>query len=207
MTYFSNFPTIDYNGKKIRDITKRTIAIDSIKNNGVPMQAFQLNENERSDFLAAALFQRPEFDYIFFLINDIVDPYHEWYLPQDLFDQFVINKYGGESLSVRYYYYYDRYQRILDTSFKVTFEKYINFTTGERALFEGVESTKTIITPATYDALSASEQTAYTAVTNRDYEAEENAKRKYLNGVLPEYGSLINRQIRASLNDQQVNLS
>ena len=80
-------------------------------------------------------------------------------------------------------------------------------TANEKLLYEGVESTKTIVTPETYDALTATEQTNYTAVNNRDYEAEENSKRKYLNGVLPEYGSIINRQIRTSLNDQPISLS
>lgn len=204
--FFSNFPTIDYNGKKIRDITKRSIAVEKIKNVGVPLQPFKVEENERCDYLASALFSRPDFDYIFYMLNDIIDPYYEWYLTQEQLDEFISTKYGVTSLSVRYYYYYDMYELITNTDYKIDPDTYLPLSSTDKLLYRGVESSKLFVTPETYDALSPTTQTLYTPVSNRTHEYNENEKRKYLNIVLPEYGSVINRQIRASLNDQPLNL-
>lgn len=204
--FFSNFPTIDYNGKKIRDIMKRSIAIEKIKNVGVPLQPFKLEENERCDYLASALFSRPDFDYIFYMLNDIIDPYYEWYLTQEQLDELIATKYGGESLTVRYYYYYDMYELISNTDYKIDPTTYLDLTSTEKLLYQGVETSKLFVTPETYDSLPAAEQPLYTPVSNRTFEYDENEKRKFLNIVLPEYGNVINRQVRATLNDQPINL-
>lgn len=200
--YFSNFPSIEYNGKQIKNIMKRSIAFERIINLGVPLQALELQELERPDYIAEVLFERPEFDYILYMVNDIMDPYYEWYLTQTQLDSFIGNKYGATSNDAKYYEFYQQYRSKINQNIIIDFDTYVSLQTDERQQYEKILESVLLVTPETYDQLSENMKQFYFIVTNSEYEKRENDKRRFINVVATQNSTVIHKQLRQSLNNQ-----
>lgn len=97
-TYFSNFPTITYNGISCIDITKSVKFDTQLLNNPYVMQTIPILQECRSDQLSNQIYNDPYMEWIVFLSNQIVNPY-EWYLTQDQFYEYIQNKYGDYILA------------------------------------------------------------------------------------------------------------
>jgi hypothetical protein len=93
--YFKNFPTIHYKSENVdtvlcnilvkgnlRDISKKAI-----------LQTLAIQEGDRADYIAHLLFNDSSYDYLFYILNDIIDPYYEWYLTAKQLDEYIKDKY------------------------------------------------------------------------------------------------------------------
>jgi hypothetical protein len=103
--YFFNFPIIKYESDNtntlLRNILVRGNLRESSKN--TVLQTLNIKEGDRSDYLAHLLFQNSSYDYLFYLLNDIIDPYYEWYLSQKQLDQYILDKYNTTKNDPKYY--------------------------------------------------------------------------------------------------------
>lgn len=200
--YFSNFPSIEYNGKTIKDIMRRSTAVEKIINLGVPLQPLELRELERADYVSDALYNRPEFDYILYMVNDIIDPYYEWYLSQNQLDSFIDNKYGITRSNPKYYEYYNNYKSKNNPNKIIDLDQYKQLSAVDRQEYEKIAESVLLVTPDTYDSLSEDDKQFYFVVTNEVFERRENDKRRFVNVVAAEFSGTVNKQIRQSLNNQ-----
>lgn len=98
--YFTKFPTIEYGGTVCTDITRRVKLSDSTKNALTLYYNYQVKDGTRADRIADAYYNDPYLDWLLYLTNEIVDPYYQWNLSEEDFQQFLITKYGSFEASV-----------------------------------------------------------------------------------------------------------
>lgn len=96
--YFSRFPLTIYNDTAVLDISRR-VRIDNV-NKEVPNLFYpvEIHSGTRPDVIADAYYKDPELDWMIYMSNEIVDPYYQWYLNEEEFNQFVIDKYDDYAL-------------------------------------------------------------------------------------------------------------
>jgi hypothetical protein len=92
--YFEKFPVIEYDGNMAVDLTVRTTLMDVVSHNPYIYYPYQLSDNERADQFSYRYYDDPYKSWIIYLTNKIVDPYHEWYLSQEQFNEFITKKYN-----------------------------------------------------------------------------------------------------------------
>lgn len=93
--YFDKFPLITYSNTQIVDITKRVAILDSVSKNPYVFYPYDISDSERADQLSSRYYEDSYKSWMVYLTNKIVDPYHEWYMDQQQFNDFLIKKYGS----------------------------------------------------------------------------------------------------------------
>lgn len=95
--YFEKFPEIVYQGKNMRDVTRRVNFLKQTVENPYVFLPYTIQEGERPEDIAYHYYGSTEYTWLVYLSNNIVDPYHEWPLSEELFNQYIIDKYQEES--------------------------------------------------------------------------------------------------------------
>lgn len=95
MSYFTEFPQVDYGGTKCIDITRRVRLQESILRQPTLFYPFVLKNEMRPDTLAFDYYKDPSAEWVVQLANQIIDPYYGWYLSDDEFNAYILKKYGN----------------------------------------------------------------------------------------------------------------
>lgn len=93
--YFSNLPTINYNGINSINITNRATLLDNYKLNASNFYPYTIQENQTADSIAYDYYGDPNYVWIIYYTNNIIDPYYDWPLFQPDFDNYITSKYGS----------------------------------------------------------------------------------------------------------------
>ncbi len=92
--YFKDFPKIEYQGKIARNLISRPKIKDQILGNPTAFYDYVITDDLRPDQVSYLYYDDPQYVWLIFLANNIVDPYYEWPLNQNNFESFLISKYG-----------------------------------------------------------------------------------------------------------------
>lgn len=104
--YFEKFPIITYANTEAVDITERVIIADSTLNNPAAFQVYDISNDIRPDQLAKKSYDDPFYSWLIYMGNNITDPYYEWYLTENQFNDYIVAKYGSiESATIKTKYY------------------------------------------------------------------------------------------------------
>jgi hypothetical protein len=104
MEYFSQFPTIEYDGKKLKNITARVDFLKRIKNNVALFQNIIIPDDKRPEDIAQIYYGDSTLYWIILYINDIINPYFDWPLNEDQLVNYIKEKYGVENVySTKHY--------------------------------------------------------------------------------------------------------
>lgn len=104
--YFSYFPIISYANTACRDITRR-VRIDEETRNALTLYyTYTIKDGTRADIIADAYYENPQLDWLLWLTNDIIDPYYQWHLSTQDFDDLLVTKYGSIANSQKYIAFY-----------------------------------------------------------------------------------------------------
>jgi hypothetical protein len=96
--YFDRFPVIDYNGTVAKNILARVDFTDQSKKDLYSTFQFTLQEGfERPDLLSYNYYGSSKFDWMIYLVNNVVDPYYDYYRPTEDFKSYIQTKYGSIS--------------------------------------------------------------------------------------------------------------
>ena len=105
MSYFDRFPSMLYDISKpgvtepkvvvTKDIIRRVKLRSNIADNIFSYDPYDIKDGERPDIVADAYYGNVNYVWLIFLANDIVDPYYDWPLTTNQFEQFIIDKYGS----------------------------------------------------------------------------------------------------------------
>jgi hypothetical protein len=98
-SYFKKFPVINYNNSAAVDLTKRIVFLDNILKNPYLFYPYEIQSSERADQFSYRYYNDQYKSWIVYLGNQIVDPYYEWYMDYDTFNQFIFKKYGNVELA------------------------------------------------------------------------------------------------------------
>lgn len=104
--YFQTFPVINYSNNQVVDITRRVAVQEKILTNPYIYYPYEITDNERADQFSNSYYEDPYLSWLVYLSNKITDPYYEWYMQNNEFEEFLIKKYGSIENSVNKIYYY-----------------------------------------------------------------------------------------------------
>ena len=94
--YFDRFPLTEYNGETARNILAKVDLSEQTKKDIYTFFEFSLQEGlTRPDILSDNYYGSPDFDWVFYLTNSVVDPYYALYLEQVNFTKYIEKKYGS----------------------------------------------------------------------------------------------------------------
>jgi hypothetical protein len=92
--YFVNYPTIEYNGKNVKDITRRSKVIDDVLGDPYVFLPYTISEDEKPETIAQFYYGSVDDTWLVLFANNITDPYTQWPLNEDEFNQYFIEKYS-----------------------------------------------------------------------------------------------------------------
>jgi hypothetical protein len=92
--YFTNYPFIDYEETRIRDITRRSKVRDSILRDPYIFLPYTVREGEKPETIAQLYYGSVDDTWLVLLANNITDPYYEWPKDEEEFNNYFIDKYS-----------------------------------------------------------------------------------------------------------------
>lgn len=93
--YFDKFPTINYNGFNVRDITVSAKLINKYASFPYVYDPYVIDRQQRVDQVAYEVHGDQHMTWMMWYANRVVDPYYDWYLTEDEFNNFLRKKYGS----------------------------------------------------------------------------------------------------------------
>lgn len=97
MKYFENFPEVIYDGKRVKDITRRNRFVRGLQNNPLLYMPYTVEDGERAEDIANFYYGSVDYVWLVYMANNIIDPYHEWPLNTQEFNDMLIEKYAEAS--------------------------------------------------------------------------------------------------------------
>ena len=105
--YFDKFPTIVYNGSPVKNILARARLSEETKNNPVNFVPHRLESSVlRADTVAEKYYNNPYYDWLYYFSNEIVDPYYDVVLSDEILNKKIIEKYTSLSYARDYILFY-----------------------------------------------------------------------------------------------------
>ena len=187
--YFRNLPRVGYDingtGKNsflnVTNIMKRVKFKPSVLEDISNYYPYFVKEGERPDIISHAQYGTIGYAYLIMLINDIQDPNFDWPLSSQIFEKFIINKYGSVTLAiagVKNYY------------------QIIRAEVARTGTSERVPEVKFAVDETTYDALDTADRST---LTDYDYEVELNDAKREIRLINPAFVQDIDYQVKSSL--------
>jgi hypothetical protein len=105
MFFFRAHPIIPYRipgqtkGVAVTDITRRFSVANFISNANVTFDSYEVQDGERPDVVAYDYYDDYTLDWLVLLTNEIQDPYFEWPLSYEQFNNMILQKYRGKGVS------------------------------------------------------------------------------------------------------------
>jgi len=93
--YFSKFPSVSYNGQLAKNILCRPKILYDRFNSPNVFYDYTLPEEQRADVVANDYYDDPDYAWLIYLANGVVDPYHDYFLSESDFNLFIVKKYGS----------------------------------------------------------------------------------------------------------------
>jgi hypothetical protein len=91
--YFTNYPIIEYQDKRIRDISRRSKILDDLLQNPYIFLPYTIREGEKPETISQLYYGSVNDTWLILLANNITDPYYEWPMDDEEFNQYFIDKY------------------------------------------------------------------------------------------------------------------
>jgi hypothetical protein len=95
--YFKWFPTISYNNMSVVDITRRVKIMEDLSRDPYIFLPYTVTHDDRADDIAYYYYGDASKVWLIYLANNIIDPYKQWPLSYDNFQNYIIKKYSKQS--------------------------------------------------------------------------------------------------------------
>lgn len=86
---------MEYQNKNCRDITRNIRFNEDVSKNPNVFYPHVIPSGTRSDMTAYFYYDDPYLDWMIYHTNKIIDPYYGWYLSENDFNNYIIDKYGS----------------------------------------------------------------------------------------------------------------
>ena len=187
--YFRNLPRVGYDingtGKNsflsVTNIMKRVKFKPSVLEDISNYYPYFVKEGERPDIIAHAQYGNIGYAYLIMLINDIQDPNFDWPLNSQIFEKYIINKYGSVTIALSG----------VKNQYQIIRAEVARTETSER-----VPEVKFAVDETTYDALDTADRST---LTDYDYEVELNDAKREIRLISPAFVQDIDYQVKRSL--------
>ena len=187
--YFRNLPRVGYDingtGKEsflsVTNIMKRVKFKPSVLDDISNYYPYFVKEGERPDIIAHAQYGNIGYAYLILLVNDIYDPNFDWPLSSQIFEKFIINKYGSVTIALSGVKNY----------FQIIRAEVARTGTSER-----VPEVKFAVDETTFNALGTGDRST---LSNYDHEVELNEAKREIRLINPSFIRDIDYQVKRSL--------
>tara|TARA_R100000808_G_scaffold25095_1_gene61844 strand:+ start:7936 stop:8712 length:777 start_codon:yes stop_codon:yes gene_type:complete len=122
--YFEHFPRIDYDieqnnrPKNVIDIMRR-VGIRGDFNKYLPTYYKEVVHNDqRPDLFAFDMYEHTYYHWVNMMLNNIVDPYHDWVMQNQVLEQHIDRKYPDRSISLVNTHFSDTTYGAVDSNVK-----------------------------------------------------------------------------------------
>ena len=187
--YFRNLPRVGYDingtGKdsfvNVTNIMKRVKFKPAVLEDISNYYPYFVKEGERPDIISQVEYGNVGYAYLILLVNDIYDPNFDWPLNSQVFEKFIINKYGSVTTAIsgiKHYY------------------QIIRAEVPRTGTSERIPEVKFALDETTYDALGISDRTT---LSNYDHEVELNDAKREIRLINPDFIQDIDYQVKRSL--------
>lgn len=95
--YFSSFPTAQFNGVTLLDITRKAELDKLVKSDTLAYMNYTVEEGEKPEDIAFYYYDDPSYAWLVLASNNIVDPYTHWPKDATTFEQYLIAQYETAS--------------------------------------------------------------------------------------------------------------
>ena len=214
MGYFRELPNIAYqsplthkNSSRdfivIKNIFRRTKLFDFLEENVSLLDKFTIGDGDRPDMIAEELYGDPTLDYVVILVAGIINVNHEWPLQDYQVYDFALEKYGSEAeMNANHHYETfeirdDKNRLILPPNLIVDVDFKIDGTSHKFP-----ETKYTLRSQSGYSLLDDKDEFGVLtdniarAVTNLEYEYNENEKKREINVLKPAYLNIFTNDLR-----------
>ena len=94
--YFKKFPLVNYNNYLAVNITERVIVTYDAFKNPYLFYRYDVKDGQRPDQLADKYYNDQFMDWSLYLVNNMTDPYYDWYLDEGNFVSYLLKKYNTD---------------------------------------------------------------------------------------------------------------
>lgn len=181
MSYFNNIPLIKYNKFNSRNILLKSAILKDLFNKINVFYNYIIPDGYRPDMVANEEYGSPEYDWVVYLSNDVIDPYFNWPMDYYTFHKYLEAKYDTDIYSLQSQILHYKYVGTTDTT------------------PEQVAMISWTMTPKSHSVLSALDPTSVTGwspVYTYNYEDELNDSRRSIKLISKTYLSQIDREIK-----------
>ena len=172
--YFDQFPIIDYNlsgvngnTTEVTDIFRRVKARNKIADNVTLFDNYDVAEGEKPEDVAYKVYGESDYFWVVTLVNNIVNRYYDWPLPEFVFQQYLKDKYSNPD-GIHHY-------EVTQTSGKQTGEGPADYS---------------------HKLEVNSDYPGAQSVSNREYENRLQDQKRQINILLPKYLATFEQEFR-----------
>jgi hypothetical protein len=186
MKYFDSFPSVQYKGVMAKNLMLGIRVIPEVLQKWNLAYPYVITDNDTITSIAHQYYGSKDFAWLVLLSAQIVDPYYDWPLDSEAFENYISQKYGSkqEALTTVYGYIRDRFSPVVSSQLDGDFDQYIRnkyglppgdpngitVATSTPAYYVNTQATK--VSPEQWQLLPSNQQTQYQPVSLYTYERE-----------------------------------
>jgi len=187
--YFRNIPNFEYvnrtkdgqfisNYTQVKNFFKKGKMREDIFQDLTVFEKYNVKGDDRPDNVANEIYGDPTLDWVVLTANNIVNIYNEWPLTQQVFEDYILDKYGTyEKLDETHHY---ESNEIKDSTGLIIFPKGVQVSAAQSVSFyEPTRDEQVTVNPVSK------------AVTNYQYEEEINNKKRRIFLLKPSYLNVV----------------
>jgi hypothetical protein len=193
--YFENFPRINYFNVVAPNITLRAAFLERLKLESLVYFPYTIEDGETADAIASWYYDKPEYDWLIYLANNIIDPHTQWPKSTQQFEAYIAKKYGSVVAARSEILFYRRnpdvsYVSVDGSTFSPTANSNMNIVLSNTDLRITVDSFADVEDPLNYSAVYA-----------YDHELELNEEKRNINLIDNKLKALVATELGNLLND------
>ena len=187
--YFRNIPNFEYvnrtkdgqfisNYTQVKNFFKKGRMREDIFQDLTIFEKYNIKGDDRPDNVANEIYGDPTLDWVVLTANNIVNIYNEWPLTQQVFEDYILDKYGSyEKLDETHHY---ESNEVKDSTGIIIFPKGVNVSAAQSvSYYEPTRDEQITVNPVSK------------AVTNYQYEEDINNKKRPIFLLKPSYLNVV----------------
>lgn len=180
MAYFKEIPLVEYNTRLSRNIILKSAILKDVLNKVSVFYNYIVQEGYRPDMVANEEYGSPEYDWLVYLSNDLIDPYYDWPMDNRTLAGYLEAKYGTDIYTLQSQILHYKYTGLTNESEE------------EIAMISWTMSPKTHEVLTDEDPVSLS---GWSPVYVYDYENDMNDSRRSIKLISKSYLSQIEKEL------------
>ena len=104
MFMFEKSGYVFYDGERLTNIFAKYLLKGYTKSNQKYLIDYTVKDGETAESIMTKLFEMPDLDWLLMMVNEMVDPYHDWPLSYEELNNYMIDKYTLAGLDDTHHY-------------------------------------------------------------------------------------------------------